>query len=261
MKDVKIYPLDLGNVTVDQSLNTYRIGMGTEAPGKYGCYYIEADGKKVLVDSGPPSPEHVAKWHKEFKAQIASDQQSMIQLEKQLNVKPEEIEVILLTHLHWDHAYHLERYPNAKIYVSKVELNFALNPLPPFFFSYENWQTGLTPFFIPSIPKMVQMDMVPLKITDHISMIPTPGHCPGHMAVVVEADKGPYVLAGDAIFCQENLMPMPERRLPFRMIGHYMDFQSAWESMETIIKIVDGDSTRVLCAHDPVAYAKKVYPD
>src|SRR4030042_1680351 len=77
--------------------------------------------------------------------------------------KPEEIDIILLTHLHYDHAYHLERYPNAKIYVSKVELNFALNPLPPYFFTYENWQIGLTPYFIPSISRMVQIDMVELK--------------------------------------------------------------------------------------------------
>jgi len=260
MKDIRIYPLNLGNTVVDQSINTYRMGMGTKVNSKFGCYYLEADGKKIMVDTGPASPEHATKWHKEVEPQIAQDQQSMIQLEKQANVKPEEIDIILITHLHWDHAYHLEKYPNAKIYVSKAELNFALNPLPPFFFSYENWQIGLIPFFIPSIPRIIQIDMVVQKLTENVYMIPTPGHSPGHMAVVVKTDKGPYVLAGDAVLSQENLIPLKERYLPFRMIGLYMDFEAGWKSIETILNIVDRDTTRVLSAHDPVVLSKKVIP-
>jgi len=46
MKDIKIYAFDLGNVSVDQSFITARMGMGTKVLGKYGCYYVEADGKK-----------------------------------------------------------------------------------------------------------------------------------------------------------------------------------------------------------------------
>ncbi|RLB05178.1 MAG: hypothetical protein DRG83_03095 [Deltaproteobacteria bacterium] len=258
MKDVKIYPLRLGTASVDQSLLTYRMGMGTKATVAFGCYYVEADGMKIMIDTGPAPPEHSAKWHKQVGPQIEPDQQSFIQLEKR-GVRPEEIDMILLTHLHWDHAYHLEKYPNAKIYVSKTELAFALNPLPPFFFSYENWQIGLTPFFISSIPRMVQIDMVPQKITEHISMIPTPGHSPGHMAVVLETTKGPYVFAGDALITRENMEPVPERHLPFKMIGLYMDFEAAWESIERIIRIVDGDPTRVLSAHDPEALANDIY--
>lgn len=225
--------------------------MGKKLPGVLGCYYVEADGKKIMIDTGPASPTHSAKWHKMLSPQIAPDQQSFIQLEKR-GVKPEEIDMVLLTHLHWDHAHHLEKYPNAKIYVSRTELNFALNPLPPFFFSYENWQIGATPFFIPSIPRMVQIDMVPQKITEHISMIPTPGHCPGHMAVVLETAKGPYVFVGDAAK-RENLVPVPEQHLPFIMIGLYMDFEAGWRSMETILRIVDGDLTRVLSPHEKEA--------
>lgn len=260
MNEIKIYALDLGNATVDQSVITHRMGLGEKVVGKYGCYYVEGDGKKIMVDTGPASPEHMIKWHKEMEPQIAADQQSMIQLQKQANVQPEEIDIILLTHLHYDHAYHLDKYPNAKIYVSRVELNFALNPLPPFFFTYENWQIGMTPFFIPSIPRMNQVELVPISITEHISMIPTPGHSPGHMSVAVQTHEGPYVLAGDAVCTRENLTPLPDRHLPFRMIGLYMDMQAAWQSIEKIMDIVDGDANRVLSVHDPEALAQKVYP-
>jgi len=213
-----------------------------------------------MIDTGPAAPEHVKKWHNELEPQMAPEQQSMIQLRKQAGVEPEEIDMILLTHLHWDHAYHLEKYPNAKIYVSKVELDFALNPLPPYLFVYENWQVGLTPYFVQSMSRMVQIDMASTRITEHVTMIPTPGHSPGHMSVVVETGEGLYVLAGDAIATRENLKPLPERHLPFHMIGLYMDFQAAWKSLETIMKVVNGDETRVLGVHDPAALAKKRYP-
>lgn len=259
--NVKIYPFRLGTAFHDQSIVTYRLGMGTKAETAFGCYYVEADGKKIMVDTGPAAPEQAAKSHKEVGPLLGPEDQSYIQLEKVTGVKPEEIDLILLTHLHWDHAYHLEKYPNAKIYVSKRELEFALNPLPPFFYSYENWQTGQEPFFIPAIPRMIQLDMATTRITEHVSMIPAPGHTPGHMVIVVETDNGPYVLAGDAIIKQENMQPLPERRLPFRMTGLYMDFQAQWKTMETIMRIVDWDTSKVLGHHDPVALANYVLPE
>jgi glyoxylase-like metal-dependent hydrolase (beta-lactamase superfamily II) len=260
-EDVKIYPFRLGSAFADKSLLTYRLGIGSKVEMAFGCFYVEADGKKIMVDTGPSSPEHAIEFHKEVGPKIRPEEQSYIQLEKVVGVKPEEIDLILLTHLHWDHAYHLEKFPNADIYVSKKELEFALNPLPPFFFSYENWQTGLEPFFIPAIPRMIQIDMAPTQITKHVSMIPAPGHCPGHMAIIVETDNGPYVLAGDAIIGQENMQPLPERNCPFRMTGLYMDFEAQWKTMDTIMKIVDWDTTRVLGHHDQVALAKHVLPE
>jgi len=80
------------------------------------------------------------------------------------------------------------------------------------------------------------------------------------MAVIVETAEGPFVLAGDAIATRENLKPLPERRLPFHMIGLYMDFAAAWRSLESIMQAAGGDDTRVLGVHDPEALAKKIYP-
>jgi N-acyl homoserine lactone hydrolase len=259
--NVKIYPFKLGSAIADKGLLTYRMGMGSNVELAFGCYYMEADGKKIMVDTGPPAPEHALKFHKEVHPQIGPEEQSYIQLEKVVGVKPEEIDLILLTHLHWDHAYHLEKFPKAKIYVSKRELEFALNPLPPFFYSYENWQIGLVPFFLPAIPRMIQIDMATTRITEHVSMIPAPGHCPGHMAIVAETAKGPYVFAGDAIIGQENMQPLPERSCPFRMTGLYMDFEAQWKTMETIMNIVDWDPSRVLGDHDQIVLAKNILPE
>ena len=261
MKDIKIYPIRVGSSIGDKSLMTFRMGMGTRITVSFGCFYIEADGLKIMVDTGPASAEHANRWHSETGPQIPQGHESYIQLERRIGVRPEEIDTILLTHLHWDHAYHMEKYPNAKIYVAREELNFALNPIPPFYYIYENWPTGLAPFFIPSIPRMVQLDMAPHKITEHVTMIPLPGHSPGHMGAVVKTEKGPYVVAGDAIVGRENLMPLPERQLPYRMPGLFMDFRAQWHTIEQIMEIVDGDRTMVLANHDPESFSRDFYPD
>ena len=62
MKEIKIHAFDLGDVHVDQSFVTGRMGMGTKVLGKYGCYYVEADGRKIMVDTGPaaPRPSHTS---------------------------------------------------------------------------------------------------------------------------------------------------------------------------------------------------------
>jgi glyoxylase-like metal-dependent hydrolase (beta-lactamase superfamily II) len=59
---------------------------------------------------------------------------------RRLGVRPDEVDVVLTTHLHWDHAGGFTRrgsgggvqltFPRAKHFVQKAELDFALHPDP-----------------------------------------------------------------------------------------------------------------------------------
>lgn len=42
--------------------------------------------------------------------------QELLEDLKELNIKPEQINIILITHYHWDHKENLKLFPNAKIY-------------------------------------------------------------------------------------------------------------------------------------------------
>lgn len=72
-------------------------------------------------------------------------------------MRPEDIDMIVLTHLHWDHCYNLEKFPNAEIYVQKSEIKYALDPLPCHRYSYEI-RLELTPPWIVHQEKFVVMD-------------------------------------------------------------------------------------------------------
>lgn len=104
------------------------------------------------------------------------------------------------------------------------------------------------------------MEMKEREIVEGVRLIPLPGHTPGTIGVVVETDKGPYVIAGDAVPKYGNLKGSPEERLPYLMSGIYTDMVAMWKSFEIIDEIVEHDFLRVIPGHDPLVFQKDKYP-
>ena len=69
------------------------------------CYLIKSEGKNILIDTSG----------EENRKQLISDL-------NRISIKPEDIEIILLTHLHYDHIGNLILFKNAGIYASQQEI-------------------------------------------------------------------------------------------------------------------------------------------
>jgi glyoxylase-like metal-dependent hydrolase (beta-lactamase superfamily II) len=175
-------------------------------------------------------------------------------------VKPEEIDIVILTHLHWDHVGTVELFSNAQFIVSDEELRFALNPTPCLYASYEALQLGIQPLFLKVINRIKTVEMKEKEILEGIKTFPLPGHCPGGIGVVVETDNGPYVIAGDAVPTWENLKGDPKSNERFIMSGVYTDMQAMWKSFELIDEIVHGDVEKVIPGHESLVFKKQRYP-
>jgi glyoxylase-like metal-dependent hydrolase (beta-lactamase superfamily II) len=74
--------------------------------------------------------------------------------------------------------------------------------------------------------------------------------------VRVETAAGPYIVAGDAVMCHENLAGDPAHHLPFIMLGRYMNLEEAWRSLERI-RALDAP---VLPGHENAVLARSRYP-
>ncbi|MDW8045348.1 MAG: N-acyl homoserine lactonase family protein [Nitrososphaerota archaeon] len=254
---LRIIPLDLGDGVVDKSLHLLRRGMGEKVPTKFMAFLIEGTEAKILVDAGPPlDVEKVTKYHPYVNLTRSPMQMIEARLAS-IGIKPEDIDIVIFTHLHWDHVGTVKKFTNAEFIVSKEEYRFALDPIPPLYVAYEHLTLGIKPEFLEVAFTTVRGEK---EIAKGVNVFPTPGHTPGHQSVAVETDNGTYVIAGDAVPSYENLKGEPGLKQPYIVSGIYVNMIDFWESIAKIHEIVGKDIYRVLPGHDPNVMRKKEYP-
>lgn len=123
-----IKPLVVGVFPGYESSNfMWRRNAGEKVDRPILMFVIEAEGGKIVVDTGPSTPEHAAKYHMPI---IQEPDMAPLTALKKAGVNPEEVELVIMTHLHWDHCYNTELFPNATFVVQKKELEFAVVPYP-----------------------------------------------------------------------------------------------------------------------------------
>ncbi len=152
-----------------------------------------------------------------------------------VGVKPDDVAIVVNSHLHFDHAGNNGAFPRATFVVQADHLAFAKGK-PNFPGVY--WD-------------IAELRYLPVsgrtRVAGGVEVVPTPGHAPGHQSLIVDlAETGRVVLSGDAAFTRENI----ERGdIPA------MDQAAAKESLALIGSLVDGDLTRVFTSHDTRAWS------
>lgn len=159
------------------------------------AYLVEcADGKRVLVDSGTPDPELA----KNMDNREIFEHRSILEVLAEQGLKPEDIDDIILTHVHWDHAFNLNYFPHADIYVQKSELQYAVDPLWLHRIPYGYSEKNGNPCWFDGFMKMKVMDG-DFKYNDDISVYHLPGHTPGMQGVLINTEEGKYLIASDNV--------------------------------------------------------------
>lgn len=142
-------------------------------------YKIKGDGNIYLILN--ESPTLIDTSDKVDSLHIAEEIKKLIPLEQ--------IETILLTHLHYDHAGNMDLFPNAKVYADKTEIeNFKNSPRDFFFYFLSNDSIKILEEKARALPK----EIAGLKVLN------VPGHTQGSVAFV--DDKNKIVFSGDTVF-------------------------------------------------------------
>lgn len=189
-----------------------------------------------------------------------------------MSTRPEEIEAVLYTHLHNDHAGNAHLFPQALHVFHYDEWNELVNPLPSM-----RIRQDYDPAVIPVLEGLRCRKVVGDGVfTEGVRFYSTPGHTLGGLTFAVDTADGPYVLPGDILNIYQNLFPkmtwmrnLQGERLPITaapdrygplgvpsgiLYDHYAWYRSIWK-IRSLLKT----PKHLLPAHEP-AVSGKTFP-
>jgi N-acyl homoserine lactone hydrolase len=198
---MELYALPLGDCACPFEVVAPGVhdGMRTHIP--VSAYLIRLPGDQLaLVDTGM-SRLHVddpdLTWRGRPQAEILKPvmrpEDSLLFRLAQLDIEPRDIDFVINTHLHFDHAGNNDLLGGATFFVQRKQYELAKDN-PNFPNRYWN---------LPSLSyELVDGGR---ELFTGVRVIPTDGHTPGHQSVLLHLpETGALILCGDAVYCQEN---------------------------------------------------------
>ena len=106
-------------------------------------------------------------------------------------IKPSEIDVVVLTHLNWDHCLNVDIFKDSEILIGKEEYEKGtLSGVPDDFTEkFKEYLGGLN----------ISLVEDGHRVSNNSSIISTPGHTPGNVSLSINYENKLTVIAGDAI--------------------------------------------------------------
>lgn len=200
-------------------------------------WLIVGHGATVLVDTGF-SPLSALVRRRQY---LVSPVDSL----KALGYAPQDVQDVVATHLHYDHAGNIGDFAGARVWVQERELQYATGRCmceakASHFFSAEDVGTLIKRLYQGSVMLVDGMH----RLRDGIELYRVGGHTDGLQVVRVRTASGWIVLASDAAHYYENLA----KGNPFPAIFSVEDMQAGYR---TLRQLADGED-HIVPGHDPL---------
>lgn len=224
---MKIHAIQTGTVAIKRK---QRIGLGrglmrqlnmlfdrewTEYLPIY-AWAIERPDGVIVVDTGETARTAEAgyfpKWHPYYRfavrLKVLPEQEIGPQL-RSIGIEPQAVRQVILTHFHTDHAGGLSHFPSSEILVSGEDYKAAK--------TFVGRLSGYLPQHWPSWfkPTSMSFEQIPVgpfkncyRVTAQgdILVVPTPGHTPAHVSVIIRDGDCDFFLAGDTTYTEQALI-------------------------------------------------------
>jgi N-acyl homoserine lactone hydrolase len=242
---MRLYAFHCGTERSDRAVfDPFDERVGEKILSPYFFYLVSHPQGWVLIDTGlhpglrtNPHARLGAMADSFFVERLAADDDVANKL-SMLDLRPADVQHVVQTHLHFDHAGGLERFGHATVYVQAAELPFAHWPAV--------YQRGLyvrADFDHPLQWRELAGDY-DLFDDGRILLVATPGHTPGHQSVLVRLDGGTVILLGDAHYTVEK---MRDRLLP-SVVWSPDAMVASWNRIEELER---RHGAELVSTHDP----------
>ena len=201
-------------------------------------FFLHSRGKTILVDTGLGPGPHTNRGN------ITGDLLNQLRLQ---GVKPEDVDIVVHTHLHADHVgWNLDLsgasprpyFPNARYLVPRVDWDHFIKP--------ENLENA--PWVRDSVMPLEGLGLMDFfdneyDVTDQVKTLATPGHTPGHHVVIVSSQGQHAMIVGDALHSRVQVQE------PTWCAGVDIDKADSRRSREDILRRAEADNYLIAAGH------------
>lgn len=168
---------------------------------------LQYEGQNILIDTGLGTSKLN---EKQMRNAGIAEEARLIDSLAEAGLKPEEVDTVIMTHMHNDHAGGLttlvdgelkSTFPEAKIYINNIEWDEVTHPNRRTAGTYlkENWEP---------VQDQVETWEDTFKVNDAITLHHTGGHSNGHSILLIEQDGEELIMLADLLLTTAHRNPL-----------------------------------------------------
>src|SRR2546427_3865560 len=161
------------------------------------CWLVRSSDAMILYDAGL-SPRAVPGLMRNDPLARFTEEDLLVHRLDLVGLEAENVDMVILSHLHYDHAGGAGLFPKSELVVQKDEYSYAHHPAS-FFESFYYRKN----FDLPGYRwRLLDGDT---ELLPGVTVLRSDGHTPGHQSLLVELpETGPVILSGDACYWREH---------------------------------------------------------
>jgi glyoxylase-like metal-dependent hydrolase (beta-lactamase superfamily II) len=193
-----VHPIHCGTLELPKTILTYNLDEGVTVDSPVVVFLLlpeDPDDPIVVVDGGAEGGEVAGRTIPDggpgpIREGLAEH-----------GVQPADVDYLVLTHLHHDHAANVDLFPESEVLLQRAELEAARDPLPYMRRAYLDAH----------VEALEDADLTLVdggyRLCSGVELRHTPGHTRGMQSAVVETTAGTHALVCDLVYCRQNLNP------------------------------------------------------